>query len=93
MPLEVEGTLQQSGEFDDVVVIGLPDANWGQVVVACYPPRTKELDTQKVDAVLEALTAYKRPKHYYPITPWPRNAQGKIKRSALVAAITGRQPA
>jgi len=93
MPLEVEATLLKSGEFDDVVVLGLPDAMWGQVVVACYPPRAGKLDTQKIEAALRTLAPYKRPKQLLAISPWPRNAQGKIQRSALLAAMSGRQPA
>jgi len=93
MPLEVEDTLQKSGEFDDVAVLGLPDAMWGQVVVACYPPRAGKLDTQKIEAALQALAPYKRPKHFFSVSPWPRNVQGKIQRAALLAAIKGRQPA
>jgi len=93
MPLEVEATLLKSGEFDDVAVIGLSDAMWGQVVVACYPPRAEKLDTPKIEAALQTLAPYKRPKQFFPISPWPRNSQGKLNRSALLDAIKGSQPA
>jgi O-succinylbenzoic acid--CoA ligase len=87
-PLEVEAVLRATGDFDDVAVIGLPDVSWGQVVVACYPPRAEKLDTQKIMTALEALAPYKRPKLYLAISPWPRNDQGKLNRAALVDAAT-----
>jgi len=89
-PLEVETVLRTSGEFDDLAVIGLPDPQWGQIVVACHPPCTKKMDTEKIDAALERLVAYKRPKRFLEIFPWPRNAQGKLSRKALLAAASAR---
>jgi O-succinylbenzoic acid--CoA ligase len=83
-PLEVEAVLRATGNFADIAVIGLPDVSWGQVVVACYPPRAEKLDTQKIMTALEALAPYKRPKQFLAISPWPRNDQGKLNRAALV---------
>jgi O-succinylbenzoic acid--CoA ligase len=88
-PLEVEAVLRATDEFDDIAVIGLPDARWGDVVVACYPPRAAKLDTQKIMAALETLAPYKRPKLYLTISPWPRNDQGKLNRAALAKAAAG----
>ncbi len=85
-PAEVEAVLWASGAFDDVAVIDVPDAEWGQRVVACYPLRAGKLDTAKVEAALEGLVAYKRPKQFLAVSTWPRNAQGKIVRTALRAA-------
>jgi O-succinylbenzoic acid--CoA ligase len=85
-PMEVEAALRLSGEFADVAVVGVPDAEWGSAVVACHPPRAGKLDTQKIEAALAGLVGYKRPKRFVVISPWPRNAQGKLNRAALVAA-------
>ncbi len=87
-PDEVERVVRSSGEFTDVAVIGLPDPEWGQLVVACYPPRVEKLDTRKIEAALESLAAYQRPKRFLAIAPWPRNPQGKLNRAVLqVAAV------
>ncbi len=81
-PAAVEAVLRASGEFDDVAVIGVPDAEWGEAVVACYPAgRTP--DTARAAA---ALAPHTRPKRFISIGDWPRNAQGKIDRIALRAA-------
>lgn len=90
-PSEVEEALRASGEFDDVAVVGVPDLEWGSVVVACFPPRTQNLDTVKIEMALSVLSPYKRPKRFVSVSPWPRNAQGKLNRS-VVTAVAGRQP-
>ena len=84
-PSQVEAVLRATGEFDDVVVIGVPDREWGEQVVACYAPSPREPNIARAGA---RLAPHERPKRFVPVTPWPRNAQGKINRAALVAAAT-----
>lgn len=87
-PAEVEAALRLSGEFSDVAVIGVPDAQWGRMVVACHPPCAEAPDSGKIDAALAGLAAYKRPKKILSIAPWPLSAVGKLNRAALVAAAS-----
>jgi O-succinylbenzoic acid--CoA ligase len=85
-PAEVEAALRATGKFADVAVVGVPDAEWGQIVVACYPANQAAPDLAVIDETLgRNLAAYKRPKRYLAVDPWPRNAQGKIDRAALTA--------
>jgi len=91
-PAEVEEALRASGEFDDVAVIGVPDAEWGSAVVACFSERAQPLDTAKIRTALAGLASYKLPKRFVPVSPWPRNAQGKLNRVALAKAAST-QPA
>ncbi len=83
-PAEVEAALLASGEFADVAVIGVPDAEWGEAVVACYPRVGAKPDTVRAAA---RLAAHQRPKRFVAIREWPRNAQGKLNRGALRAMI------
>jgi O-succinylbenzoic acid--CoA ligase len=85
-PAEVEAALRASGEFDDVVVIGLSDAEWGEAVVACYRESGRVPDTVRAG---QALASYQRPKRFVAIAAgeWPRNEQGKVNRAALRAVI------
>jgi len=85
-PAEVEAALRATGEFADVAVVGVPDAEWGQVVVACYATAGRPPDLARMPAALAGLAAFKRPKRFVPIADWPRNAQGKLNRVALAAA-------
>jgi O-succinylbenzoic acid--CoA ligase len=85
-PEEVEAALRATGLFTDVAVVGVPDPEWGESVVACYPAALA-LDPGKVAGLLEAIASFKRPKRYVAIADWPRNAQGKVSRAALRAAV------
>lgn len=82
-PEEVEAALRASGEFADVAVVGVPDAEWGEIVVACYPAGGAAPDAARAGA---ALAPWQRPKRCVAIADWPRNAQGKIDRARLRAA-------
>jgi len=87
-PEEVEAALRATGRFADVAVVGVPDAEWGQCVVACYPAGNGPAQLDEVRAALsERLAAYKCPKRYAPLSLWPRNAQGKIDRAALARLL------
>lgn len=85
-PLVVENVLRSAGRWADVAVLGLPDPDWGQRVVACHsvdPGPTPGVDLERV--VNAQLLPAERPKAYIPVTPWPRNQQGKVNRAALLA--------
>ncbi len=84
---EVEAVLSQAEGVADVVVIGVPDEEWGRRVHAIIqpidrsnPPANSELDV----LCREHLAAYKVPKIYEYLPELPRNDAGKIRRSALV---------
>lgn len=83
-PSDVEAVLRASGEFGDIAVIGVPDAEWGEAVVACYPAAGREPDVARATL---ALANFQRPKRFVAIADWPRNAQGKVNRALLLAAV------
>jgi bile acid-coenzyme A ligase len=95
-PAEVEAALSEHPEIQDVVVIGVPDSEWGQRVHALIQPATwpalfaaDELDT----FCRQRLTAHKAPKSYELFHALPRDASGKIRRSALrEERLAGRFP-
>jgi O-succinylbenzoic acid--CoA ligase len=89
-PEEVEAALRATGQFTDVAVIGVPDREWGEAVVACHPVGAAPLDPAKISGLLSALAPFKRPKRYVALPDWPRNAQGKVNRAALRVAVLSR---
>lgn len=89
-PAEVETALRASGEFTDVAVLGVPDEKWGEIVVACYAVEGGLPNQSRVNAALEKLAPYKRPKKQVVIENWPRNAQGKLNREELRRQLTKR---
>ena len=88
-PPEVEAALRLSGEFEDVAVIGVADPEWGQSVVACHPAGMRPPNPERIKDALSGLAAFKHPKRYAGIAPWPRNAQGKIDRAELARLASG----
>lgn len=89
-PDEVEAVLRGTGLLADVAVLGVPDERWGEAVTAFYPRGDADPDWQRLEAVLAgALAPYKRPKSYVAVADWPRNAQGKVNRTALRARVAG----
>lgn len=90
-PMEVEAALRATGEFDDVAVIGVPDAEWGEIVAACYPAAARAPNLEQVCArVAQTLAGFKRPKLYREIARWPRSEHGKLDRAALRRAAEER---
>jgi O-succinylbenzoic acid--CoA ligase len=86
-PAEIEALLRGTGQFPDLVVLGLPDAKWGQLLVVVYPGHAHP-DFHAVIRVTNGLADYKRPKSYIPLVgAWPAGAQGKINRAALMERV------
>ncbi len=84
-PEEVEAVLRATEIFDEIAVIGLPDAEWGQVVVACYWPEVSDVVLARArEAVERAVASYKRPRKWVLLAAWPRNDQAKTRRAELV---------
>lgn len=84
-PAEVENALYSHPQVKDVAVIGVPDAKWGEKVVAIVVP---EGDTPPDSADLiawarERVAAYKAPKAIEFRADLPRNPSGKILRRLL----------
>ena len=86
-PGEVESVLRDTGEFSEVVVLGVPDADWGQMVVAAYPAAHRPRLKRVADAMTRKLAPHKRPKFFVPLEDWPANAQGKINRAQVTTLV------
>lgn len=96
-PSLVETVLRMSGEFDAVAIVGVPDAEWGQVVVAVYHGAGSP-DLERVKTLArEHLAPFQRPRHYVAVADWPVAGPGKANRSALAGLVhdairSGRAP-
>ena len=89
-PAEVEAVIQATALVTDVCVIGIPDADWGQVVTAIYVPHAPTVSHQLLAAAIEdKLSNYKRPKHWISVAKLPRNAQGKVNYEQLKEMVNG----
>jgi long-chain acyl-CoA synthetase len=82
-PREVEEILLRHGKVREVSVIGRPDREWGEVVVAYVvgEAAAAELDT----LCLNAIARFKRPKDYVFVEALPKNNYGKVLKTELRA--------
>jgi long-chain acyl-CoA synthetase len=89
-PREVEEVLLKHGRVREVSVIGRPDREWGEVVVAYV---VGEAASAELDALcLESIARFKRPKDYVFVEALPKNNYGKILKTEL-RALDGRRTA
>ena len=86
VPGEVEAVLGTCDGVADVVVIGLPDPEWGEAVtafvVAANPEDPPGLDQLRSD-VRQAISAYAAPKRLVFVSEFPLLPSGKPDKAAL----------
>ncbi|WP_055479950.1 AMP-binding protein [Sphaerimonospora mesophila] len=89
-PREVEDALTAHPAVAEAAVIGVPDREWGELVVAfVVPAEGTDLDEETLDRHCRELIArFKRPRHYHVVPDLPKNAYGKVLKTELRAAIT-----
>ena len=81
---EVEESLREHPAVRDVCVVGVPDAEWGEIVAAWVVPVEGEFDLDEVEAWLrERLAGPKRPRRWVVETEVPLNANGKADRALV----------
>ena len=82
---EVEAALLEQPEVDEAAVIGLPDEDLGERIVAFVV--AKKGAALAADALLEAAAArlapHKRPREIRFLDALPKNAMGKVQKAAL----------
>ncbi|MEU4650118.1 acyl-CoA synthetase [Nocardia fluminea] len=89
-PAEVESALADLPGLVDIAVIGVPDEQWGETVVAvaCLADGT---DSSLEDIRRHAgakLARYKLPRRLKLVTAVPRNASGKLDKLAVRRIVT-----
>jgi long-chain acyl-CoA synthetase len=84
-PREIEEVLLHAPGVAEVAVVGAPDAEWGEVVVAFVVPQAGHtLDTHALDALcLQEIARFKRPKRYEIVASLPKNNYGKVLKTEL----------
>jgi o-succinylbenzoate---CoA ligase len=86
-PNEVEAVILATGLVADVCVIGWPDADWGEKVVALYVPLDPVDISVLKGAIANQLSKFKQPKNWLTVSVIPRNSQGKLERHVLLDLI------
>ncbi|MEY3992547.1 MAG: Long-chain-fatty-acid--CoA ligase [Pseudomonadota bacterium] len=88
-PREVEEVLLMAPGVAEVSVVGAPDTEWGEVVVAfVVADAVARLNTSELDAHCMAhIARFKRPKRYEFVDALPKNNYGKVLKTELRARL------
>lgn len=84
-PREVEETLLNHPDVSEVSVVGMPDPEWGEIVIAFVvtnstdQPSNESLD----EACTSAIARFKKPKRYEFVAELPKNNYGKVLKTEL----------
>ena len=79
---EIETVLLSHPAVAEVAVVGVPDDDLGQRIVA-YVVGAGASETQLIDFVAAELSAHKRPREVRFVDALPRNAMGKVVKARL----------
>ena len=84
-PEEVEAVLNDHPGVRESAVVGVADARWGQMVVACDVAHNGAPCADDLDGHCRAakLAGFKRPRGYMFVDSLPRNATNKVLRRVL----------
>jgi len=86
--LEIEEVLREHSLIKDCAVAGIPDDEWGELVVAAVEA-VDGFDPIAVNAwIRERMPAYKTPKRYLVVETLPRNAMGKVVKNDVKQLFT-----
>ena len=93
-PQEVEATLTAHTQVIEAAVLGMPDADWGEAVVAFVAtvPGTS-LDAQSLSAHCKATLGIRTPKRFVFLDALPKNPNNKVDKRALKAMLIAKAPA
>jgi long-chain acyl-CoA synthetase len=84
-PREVEEALLTHPDVREVSAIGIPDPDWGEIVIACVVlEQGIAPDDARLDAhCLASIARFKRPKRYVYLDALPKNNYGKVLKTSL----------
>jgi long-chain acyl-CoA synthetase len=87
-PREVEEVLLTAPGVNEVAVVGAPDPEWGEIVVAFVVPQSGAfpglVDAKALDTFcLDQIARFKRPKRYEFVEALPKNNYGKVLKTVL----------
>jgi acyl-CoA synthetase (AMP-forming)/AMP-acid ligase II len=87
-PREVEEVLLAHPAVAEASVVGRPDREWGEIVVAFIVPRGAPPPRAELEQLcLEHIARFKRPKEYRFVERLPKNNYGKVVKTELRDAL------
>ncbi len=91
-PREVEETLLAHPAVFEVAVVGEPEPEWGEQVVAhiVFAPNEQATEQEFDMWCRQRMASFKRPKRYVFTAELPKNSYGKVLKTALRAKLPTR---
>jgi acyl-CoA synthetase (AMP-forming)/AMP-acid ligase II len=92
-PAEIERVLAAHPDVREAAVVGIPDAHWGEAVVAAIVPRDGASLTPEdvVEHVRRHLAGYKKPRHVCFVSDLPRTAASQQVHKPLLRELVLRR--
>ena len=81
-PKEIEQVLNDDPQVSESAVVGWPNAEWGETVVAFIVRANPDADFVEPD-LSEALARFKHPRRWELVDSLPRNTMGKVQKKLL----------
>ena len=87
-PAEIEATLLEHAKVRDAAVIGVPDPDWGETIVAIVQPvigiePSDQLQDELIAFCRDRLASYKRPRRWEFRDELPRTEAGKLYKRKI----------
>jgi malonyl-CoA/methylmalonyl-CoA synthetase len=80
--LEIEEELRKYNGILDCAVVGIPNDEWGELIVSALVVEGKNINLDELNKWLrEKMAAYKTPRKYLLVEELPRNAMGKVTKN------------
>lgn len=82
--IEIEEELRKHDKVKDCAVVGIPDEEWGELIVSVLvvEPEFKQAEQLK-DWLKERMAPYKIPRKYLIVNELPKNAMGKVVKNEV----------
>ncbi len=90
-PEEVEQILHSHPSIDEAAIIGVPDVEWGEriLAVAVKKPGKEVTEQELIDFCRPHMAGFKRPEKVVFVTELPRNPMGKVLKRVLREQFKG----
>jgi len=92
-PAEIEAVLVEHPKVSLIAVVGVPDPEWGEKVVACAVAQPGLSAAELIDFCAGKLAGYKKPKDIYFFDELPTNAVGKLVKKDIAEMAVQRNQA
>jgi long-chain acyl-CoA synthetase len=89
-PAEIEDVLARHAGVREAAVVGVPDEDWGERLVAVVALFDLDLETAELERhAREHLASFKVPRQWEVVEELPRNPTGKVLKGTLREMLAG----